>query len=153
MWHLLGQKAPFGGPFTFQKGRIADFLKENLWALGVTVKECRLCPPDVDALAAELKASAPLYNYVFVSGGVSPGLNEGVTAKGEFPSVEHLHILGSRSYTLFNGPLPHEFVLRASALYSIIQYNLSTLLCSRNVVQNSVYMSHSRWGVGGGSAE
>ena len=81
---LVDWNVPFSGPFGHQKGRIFDFLKENVWNLGVKVKDRLFCP-DADTLAAELKTCAPLYDYVFVSGGVVPGRHEGITADGKIP--------------------------------------------------------------------
>lgn len=77
------------------KGHVQDtnshFLCKGLWELGVKVVKVVVLPDDLDAITNEVRASAPLYDFVLTTGGVGP-THDDITMKGTVHAPPPLEI-------------------------------------------------------------
>lgn len=67
------------------KGHVQDtnshYLCKELWQLGIKVGKIAVVSDDLDNIADEVRLQAPLYNFVFTTGGIGP-THDDVTLEG-----------------------------------------------------------------------
>ena len=59
----------------------SHFLCKGLWGRGVKVLKVVVLPDDLDVITNEVRASAPLYDFVLTTGGVGP-THDDITMEG-----------------------------------------------------------------------
>lgn len=68
------------------KGHVQDanshYLCKQLWQLGVKVGKIAVVADELDRIAEEVKLQAPLYDFVFTTGGIGP-THDDVTLEGD----------------------------------------------------------------------
>ena len=67
------------------KGHVQDtnshFLCKQLWQLGIKVGKIAVVSDELESIAGEVKLQAPLFDFVFTTGGIGP-THDDVTMEG-----------------------------------------------------------------------